>query len=680
MKKVLSLCLALLFCLTGLPAHAAEVGPSDWAAEEVEQAISLGFVPENLRGDYQKDITRDEFAQLAISFCQYQVGYPFGIDTFLEDYRTYHYGPDGEKVAAIPEEFSDATPYATLASALGITNGKGGGKFDPEGSITRQEAAVMLLRTYTVPGWTISDEAVDVEPYADEALFPAWATDSIMLLKAWSVMSGGGDNTFDPTGHYSREQSILTFLRLDQNAPHGRSNGGTFPLLPYEEGLQRILSPKDGATFTVAERYGREYYNSAILLGTEQTAAGETIPRLWLVSDYSPASGLRDLYPEIAKHFPAPPVLSGLSVDEIKHIMYVTATVGEQSVPYQLDLDSPNSFPEVVRPDTDRLEALPTAFDSLDIQGFDGVYVYVANGAGQAVYDLQGNRLLAADAGTFIYAEDDCFRLQSAEGLTYYTRDGVKLNAAPYAAGTLFSMGQAAVQETAGGEIMLISSRDGSIQRRMKSNGYTIADGASYSYYLLLANGDKKLMLNTATGEMLGAEYLDMGLVSAGMLYTAVRTEAGWGYVDAQFNIAIPCQYKTAYPFGLWAIVEQQNGLFGGIDKRGRSLGISFQYRSMTDLSNLGYALGLYEVDGKWAPTLVSLQTPVTLPGEDLSGYRLMGRTPVLDIGDGYAVFDINGKQLFTDTAIQGVFGDFDAGDVIIKSDGKYYLFQNGNS
>ena len=52
-------------------------------------------------------------------------------EQFLEYYRRCFRDEAGNAVDAVPAEFSDATYYGTLASALGIVQGKGNGPFGP---------------------------------------------------------------------------------------------------------------------------------------------------------------------------------------------------------------------------------------------------------------------------------------------------------------------------------------------------------------------------------------------------------------------------------------------------------------------------------------------------------------------------------------------------------------------
>lgn len=102
------------------------------------------------------------------------------------------------------------------AYALGIVQGKGDGTFDPDGHITRQEAAVMLERTGRLMGLE-SGTGMD---FTDQSAFPTWAEGGIAYVSGLTdpvsgkrVMEGTG-NGFEPLGSYTKEQTIITSLRL----------------------------------------------------------------------------------------------------------------------------------------------------------------------------------------------------------------------------------------------------------------------------------------------------------------------------------------------------------------------------------------------------------------------------------------------------------------------------------
>ena len=109
--------------------------------------------------------------------------------------------------------FSDTGDVNVLAAyALGIVEGLGGGIFDPNGNITREQLATMLARTQAVFDGGVTPAPASA--YADRNLFSPWANAGIDYVTAQCIMSGVGDNRFDPQGNCTREQAIVTFFRM----------------------------------------------------------------------------------------------------------------------------------------------------------------------------------------------------------------------------------------------------------------------------------------------------------------------------------------------------------------------------------------------------------------------------------------------------------------------------------
>lgn len=178
---------------------------SDWAREEVFNALQASLVPEHLRRDYRQDITREEFCELMVQLVTKHTGKD--IDTYLAQQGLKRTNP-----------FADTTNSDVLAAyALGIVKGTSDTTFNPGGHITRQEAATMLARTAKV----LSMKATQSVDFADADTFADWSKDSISFISGITdptngkkVMEGTGGGNFSPFGTYTREQAILTALRL----------------------------------------------------------------------------------------------------------------------------------------------------------------------------------------------------------------------------------------------------------------------------------------------------------------------------------------------------------------------------------------------------------------------------------------------------------------------------------
>jgi hypothetical protein len=84
-------------------------------------------------------------------------------------------------------------------------------KFNPDGEITRQEAAVILSKLLEKLEVSISPS---VAAFSDMDKAGDWAKVAIGVVQSAGIMSGVSENKFDPLGKYTREQSIATLIRV----------------------------------------------------------------------------------------------------------------------------------------------------------------------------------------------------------------------------------------------------------------------------------------------------------------------------------------------------------------------------------------------------------------------------------------------------------------------------------
>ena len=163
--------------------------PSAWAEEKVAYGIETGIVPQSLQSAYGNAATRAEFCALAVGLYEKIKG-----EIAERAYFTDTQDVNVEKMAAV-----------------GVVNGVGDGRFDPSAPLTRQEAATMLCRLAEAAGKPLENALPDFE---DKALIASWAESSVGSMQASGVMDGVGGGMFAPTDPYTREQSIVTVMRL----------------------------------------------------------------------------------------------------------------------------------------------------------------------------------------------------------------------------------------------------------------------------------------------------------------------------------------------------------------------------------------------------------------------------------------------------------------------------------
>ena len=167
-----------------------------WAKDQVNEAIASGLVAAGLGEDYRVKITRAQFAATTVKLYE---------------------AMSGEKVPAAAENpFTDTSDSVILQAAeLGFVYGITDDTFAPDSLVTREQAAAMLSRVYTKLGGELP--AVEATTFDDDGSVSDWARDSVAFMSDKGIVSGMGDNCFDPQGSASIEQALSIALRMFKN-------------------------------------------------------------------------------------------------------------------------------------------------------------------------------------------------------------------------------------------------------------------------------------------------------------------------------------------------------------------------------------------------------------------------------------------------------------------------------
>jgi hypothetical protein len=150
----------------------------------------LGIVPTNFNSNFTQNTTRAEFAALAVQVYETVTG------TEITGRNTF-------------DDTDDVN--VQKAAYIGVVGGVGGGRFDPQGTLTREQAAAMISRLADAIGQPLDTQDAD---FADGDAISGWARDYVGAMQATGIMGGVGGGRFDPQGAYTREQSIITAVRL----------------------------------------------------------------------------------------------------------------------------------------------------------------------------------------------------------------------------------------------------------------------------------------------------------------------------------------------------------------------------------------------------------------------------------------------------------------------------------
>ena len=163
---------------------------STWARDGISQAFELGLIPQALQNNYTANTTRAEFSALAV----------------------YLYETVTGRTLVGRTHFNDTTDINVQKMGyLGVVTGVGGGNFAPNDTITREQAAVMIARLANAIGQPL--QLVNAT-FADNGYISSWALEGVGQVQGVGIMGGVGNNIFAPRGLYTREQSIITMLRL----------------------------------------------------------------------------------------------------------------------------------------------------------------------------------------------------------------------------------------------------------------------------------------------------------------------------------------------------------------------------------------------------------------------------------------------------------------------------------
>jgi len=121
---------------------------SSWAVDELDKAVTYGFITDKIADNMKGDITREEFAEIVV---------------LLYEKLT------GTTVTADANPFTDTTnPEIIKAARLGIVKGVGNNKFAPNSLVTREQIAVMLFRAIKLCAPSVNTDTSGVATFTDE--------------------------------------------------------------------------------------------------------------------------------------------------------------------------------------------------------------------------------------------------------------------------------------------------------------------------------------------------------------------------------------------------------------------------------------------------------------------------------------------------------------------------------
>ncbi len=224
-KKIILSAMTTALSVTALLSPAAFAADmSGWAVSEYEAATSAGLVSYSVvSNNLKENITREEFCELAVNL--------------------YKKLTNEELIEPVGSPFTDTDSVAVAqAYCYGLVSGTSENTFTPNRLVTREEAAKMLVSTFTaaeIP-FNLSDGETDeyvIDAFNDKDEVSPWAKASVITILNYSLMNGINDSTFGAREATTREQAIASVNR----AYNTFGNGNVHLELPS------IYLPEDGA-------------------------------------------------------------------------------------------------------------------------------------------------------------------------------------------------------------------------------------------------------------------------------------------------------------------------------------------------------------------------------------------------------------------------------------------------
>ena len=164
-------------------------GASSWAIPQLDKAREYGFITDRIKGNMAGKITREEFAEIAVLL-----------------YEKY----TDKKATAGNASFIDTNnPEILKAANLGLVSGVGNNKYAPGQLVTREQMATILLNALKVLNPDADFSIEGAAKFADDNKVESWARNGVYYCSKVKIVSGVGNNLFDPDGNATREAAVI---------------------------------------------------------------------------------------------------------------------------------------------------------------------------------------------------------------------------------------------------------------------------------------------------------------------------------------------------------------------------------------------------------------------------------------------------------------------------------------
>ena len=132
------------------------------------------------------------------------------------------YNLEGKPAVTGDSTFTDVTSghwavdAITWAAQNDIVAGIGGGLYDPDSNVTREQFAVMLYKYARFKGYDLTATG-DLTQFPDAGSISSWAETALSWASGKGLINGHEDGTIDPKGSTIRAQAASIMANFDQN-------------------------------------------------------------------------------------------------------------------------------------------------------------------------------------------------------------------------------------------------------------------------------------------------------------------------------------------------------------------------------------------------------------------------------------------------------------------------------
>lgn len=164
--------------------------PSVWARDSVDGIVN--YIPNSLNSNYKDNVTRREVCNVLVPL-----------------YENF----SGRYIFPKSDVFDDTDdPFVSVAYLNSLVKGKSEKIFDPNGNITREEFAVVIVNVCKGLGYNI--DGTEDMTFNDKDNISSWAQKSVSYLASNKVFNGSTDGSFNPKSNITREEAYVVINNL----------------------------------------------------------------------------------------------------------------------------------------------------------------------------------------------------------------------------------------------------------------------------------------------------------------------------------------------------------------------------------------------------------------------------------------------------------------------------------